>query len=43
MAASAAETVATASAKLNLGEDTDGNGNPFASDVEADVEEDETV
>ena len=34
---------ATETAKLSLGEDTDKDDGPFASDVEADPEEDEAV
>ena len=43
MTASAVETIATKTAKLNLGEDTDDDDNPFARDDEADLEEDEAV
>ena len=47
MAAGAAETISTETAKLNLGEvtddDDDDNDEPFARDVEADLEEDEAV
>ena len=43
MTASAAETIATKTAKLNLGEDTDDDDNPFACDVVVDLEEDEAV
>ena len=42
MTASAAETIASKTAKLNLGEDTN-DDNPFACDVEVDLEEDEAV
>ena len=31
------DTIAMETAKLNMGEDTDDNDNPFASDVEADL------
>ena len=34
------KTIETETAKLNLGEDTDDNDDPFASDVEVDLEED---
>ena len=43
LAASAAETIATETAKLMLGEDTDDDNDHFASDVEAYLEEDEAV
>ena len=43
VAANATETIATETAKLNLGEDTNNNDDPFASDAEADPEEDEAV
>ena len=35
--------IATETAKLNLEEDTDDDDDPFGSDVEADLEEDEAV
>ena len=41
MTACAAETIATKTAKLNLGDTNDNN--PFASDIEVDLEEDEAV
>ena len=41
MTACAAETIATMSAKLNLGDTNDNN--PFACYVEVDLEEDEAV
>ena len=40
MSASAVKTIETETAKLNLGEDTDDNDDPFASDVEVDLEVD---
>ena len=47
VATSAAEINSTETAKLNLGggerEGDDGDNDPFASDVEADLEEDEAV
>ena len=43
MAASAAESITTKTAQLNLGEDTDDDDDPFTSDVETDLEEDKAV
>ena len=43
VATSTAEAIATETAKLNLGEDTDGHDDPFASDVVIDLVEEETV
>ena len=48
MVACAADSIATETAKLNLGEDTDDDSDdddhePVASDIEIDLEEDEAV
>ena len=41
--ASAVEAITTETVKLNLEEDTDDDDDPFASDVEANLEEAEAV
>ena len=43
VAASAAQTIATKTTKLNLGEDIDDDDVLFASDVELDLAEDEAL